>query len=91
MLDAEQRDGVALRSPSRRQSTPGSCQRCSLTNEANSAFVQTIQRHALPPTEVQQVLHNTLSANFRTKPLEELVDIKERENESESHFMTGSF
>ncbi|MGZ4848178.1 MAG: hypothetical protein ACXV5H_08620 [Halobacteriota archaeon] len=39
--------------------------------------MRVIQQHALP-IEVQQTLHNILSAYFRTKPLEELVDIKDR-------------
>ncbi|MGZ4925522.1 MAG: hypothetical protein ACXV4B_03610 [Halobacteriota archaeon] len=51
--------------------------RDTITDEIPSSFVHAIQRHALP-AEIQQLLHNILSAYFRTKPLEELVDIKDR-------------
>ncbi|MGZ4865390.1 MAG: hypothetical protein ACXVI7_11600 [Halobacteriota archaeon] len=40
--------------------------------------MHTIQQHVLPRAEIEQLLHSVLSAYFRTKPLEELVDIKDR-------------
>ncbi|MGZ7111912.1 MAG: ion transporter [Halobacteriota archaeon] len=44
--------------------------------------MQTIQQHALSLTEKEQILYNILPAYFRTKPLEELVDAKDRSKRS---------